>query len=170
MTFGKYPDVSLARAPERHAQQRSLLAQSLDPMVQKELVKTAARLTTENSFASVASVRPYAKGVTLSMRSRVFTRNLGHHWSGLTCRRRKWPIIGDAFVLNRARVLTFGVANSKAVDPIRKRFANLNALCSSHIPKPYPWPMLCSWSFLFCPLTCCATSWEREWFCPFGIA
>lgn len=54
MTFGKYPDVSLARARERHAQQRELLSEGLDPMEQKKVVKTAARVATENSFASVA--------------------------------------------------------------------------------------------------------------------
>ncbi len=32
MTFGKYPDVSPARARERHAQQRSILAEGIDPI------------------------------------------------------------------------------------------------------------------------------------------
>lgn len=54
MTFGKYPDVSLARARERHAAQRSILAEGIDPMAQKKAEKTAARLATENSFATVA--------------------------------------------------------------------------------------------------------------------
>lgn len=54
MTFGKYPDVSLARARERHAQQRSILAEGIDPMAQKKAEKTAVRLATENSFATVA--------------------------------------------------------------------------------------------------------------------
>jgi integrase len=54
MTFGKYPDVSLARARERHAQQRSILAEGIDPMARKKAVKTAVRIATENSFASVA--------------------------------------------------------------------------------------------------------------------
>ena len=54
MTFGKYPDVSLARARERHAQQRKLLAEGIDPMAQKKAEKTAVRLATENSFKSVA--------------------------------------------------------------------------------------------------------------------
>lgn len=56
MTFGKYPDVSLARARERHAQQRSILAEGIDPMAQKKAEKTAVRLATENSFASVATL------------------------------------------------------------------------------------------------------------------
>ncbi len=54
MTLGKYPDVSLARARERHAQQRTILAEGIDPMAQKKAEKTAVRLATENSFASVA--------------------------------------------------------------------------------------------------------------------
>ena len=54
MTFGKYPDVSLARARERHAQQRSILAEGIDPMAQKKAEKTAVRMATENSFATVA--------------------------------------------------------------------------------------------------------------------
>jgi integrase len=54
MTFGKYPDVSLARARERHAAQRSILAEGIDPMAQKKAEKTAARLATENAFATIA--------------------------------------------------------------------------------------------------------------------
>ena len=54
MTFGKYPDVSLARARERHAEQRSILAEGLDPMAQKKAEKTAVRIATEHSFATVA--------------------------------------------------------------------------------------------------------------------
>jgi hypothetical protein len=54
MTFGKYPDVSLARARERHAQQRSILAEGIDPMAQKKAEKTAVRIAAENSFATVA--------------------------------------------------------------------------------------------------------------------
>ncbi len=54
MTFGKYPDVSLARVRERHAEQRSILAEGMDPMAKKKAEKTAVRLATENSFATVA--------------------------------------------------------------------------------------------------------------------
>jgi len=54
MTFGKYPDVSLARARERHAMQRSLLSDGIDPMEQKKVVKTTERAAAESSFASVA--------------------------------------------------------------------------------------------------------------------
>ena len=55
MTFGKYPDVSLARARERHAQQRSVLAEGIDPMAQKKAVNTAVRVAIETSFATVAA-------------------------------------------------------------------------------------------------------------------
>lgn len=54
MTFGRYPDVSLPRARERQAEQRSILAEGTDPMAQKKAAKIAVRLATENSFASVA--------------------------------------------------------------------------------------------------------------------
>ncbi len=54
MTFGKYPDVFLARARERHALQRSILAEGLDPMARKKAEKTAVRFATENVFATVA--------------------------------------------------------------------------------------------------------------------
>lgn len=54
MTFGKYPDVPLARARELHAEQRAILAKGIDPMERKKAVKTAVRAATENSFATVA--------------------------------------------------------------------------------------------------------------------
>jgi integrase len=55
MTFGRYPDVSLSRSRERHAEQRAILANGFDPMAQKKAAKTAVRIATENSFASVAN-------------------------------------------------------------------------------------------------------------------
>ena len=55
MTFGRYPDVPLARARELHAEQRAVLAKGTDPMAQKKAVKTAVRAATENSFATVAA-------------------------------------------------------------------------------------------------------------------
>lgn len=54
MAFGRYPDISLARARERHAEQRKLLAEGVDPMAQRKSEKQAERIATENSFASVA--------------------------------------------------------------------------------------------------------------------
>jgi integrase len=55
MTFGKYPDVPLAQARERHSEARKLLAAGTDPMVQRMAEKTAERVSSENSFASVAA-------------------------------------------------------------------------------------------------------------------
>jgi integrase len=55
MTFGKYPDVPLAQARERHSEARKLLAAGTDPMVQRMAEKTADRVSRENSFASVAA-------------------------------------------------------------------------------------------------------------------
>jgi integrase len=51
MTFGKYPDVSLAQARERHSEARKLLATSVDPMAERK----AEKATMENSFHSVAA-------------------------------------------------------------------------------------------------------------------
>ena len=55
MALGKFPDVSLAQSRERHAQGRRLLATGVDPMAAKKSVKTAEKVATENSFASVAA-------------------------------------------------------------------------------------------------------------------
>jgi integrase len=55
MTFGKYPDISLATARERHAEARKLLATGIDPMAQRKAEKTAERVASENSFASIAA-------------------------------------------------------------------------------------------------------------------
>jgi hypothetical protein len=41
MTLGKYPDVPLAQARERHSEARKLLAAGVDPMVQRKADKTA---------------------------------------------------------------------------------------------------------------------------------
>src|SRR5260370_5112909 len=55
MTFGRYPDVPLALARERLAEARRLLATGINPMEQRKAEKTADRVATENSFASVAA-------------------------------------------------------------------------------------------------------------------
>jgi integrase len=54
MTFGRYPDVSLSRARERHTESRKLLAEGIDPMAQRKAHKTEL-LASENSFSSVAA-------------------------------------------------------------------------------------------------------------------
>lgn len=55
MTFGKYPDVSLARVRERHSKQRAILADGIDPMAQKKALKTAIRDASENSCLAVSA-------------------------------------------------------------------------------------------------------------------
>ena len=55
MSFGKYPDVPLALARERHAEARKLLATGVDPMAQRKAEKTAEKVAVENSFQSIAT-------------------------------------------------------------------------------------------------------------------
>jgi integrase len=55
MALGKYPQVPLAMARERHSEGRRLLATGVDPMAQRKAVKTAERVASENSFARVAA-------------------------------------------------------------------------------------------------------------------
>ena len=51
MAFGKYPDVTLALARERHSEARKHLAAGVDPMTERKAEKAAA----ENSFQCVAT-------------------------------------------------------------------------------------------------------------------
>jgi integrase len=53
MVFGRYPDLPLARARERQAEERRLLAEGLDPMTQRKAIKTAEKVATEHSFARI---------------------------------------------------------------------------------------------------------------------
>jgi integrase len=55
MSLGKYPDVPLALARERHAEARKLLATGVDPMAQRKAEKTAEKVAVENSFQSVTT-------------------------------------------------------------------------------------------------------------------
>jgi integrase len=55
MSFGKYPDVTLTVAREKHGAARKLLAAGLDPMAQRKADKTADRVACETSFACVAA-------------------------------------------------------------------------------------------------------------------
>jgi len=55
MALGKYPDVSLTLARERHRQGRELLATGVDPMGQRKSDRLRARESDENSFATVAA-------------------------------------------------------------------------------------------------------------------
>lgn len=54
LALGTYPDVSLARARERHAEARKQLADGIDPAAAKQEAKHAARVASANSFESVA--------------------------------------------------------------------------------------------------------------------
>ena len=56
MTFGRYPDVPLARAREMHMEGRKLLASGVDPMANRKAQKTAEKYAVENSFANVANL------------------------------------------------------------------------------------------------------------------
>jgi len=56
MAFGKYPDVPLALARERHAEARRLLATGLDPMAQRKAAKTAEKVAAENSFRTISGL------------------------------------------------------------------------------------------------------------------
>ena len=56
MAIGKYPDVPLALARERHAEARRLLAIGIDPMEQRKVAKTAERAAAENSFRTIAGL------------------------------------------------------------------------------------------------------------------
>jgi integrase len=56
MPLGKYPDVSLADARERHGAARKLLAGGVDPMAERKAEKIAAAASAENSFRSIAAL------------------------------------------------------------------------------------------------------------------
>jgi integrase len=53
MSFGKYPDVSLALARDRHTEARKLLVTGIDPMAQRKIEKKVQKVSSENSFQSV---------------------------------------------------------------------------------------------------------------------
>ncbi len=54
MSLGKYPDVSLALARERHGEARKLLASGINPMAQRKAAKTAQWVASKDSFRIVA--------------------------------------------------------------------------------------------------------------------
>ena len=54
MTLGRYPDISLADARDRHGDARKRLAKGVDPMAQRKAEKTAEKIAVETSFQSVA--------------------------------------------------------------------------------------------------------------------
>jgi len=56
VSYGQYPDVSLADARERHADARKLLANGVDPMAKRKAEKTEQRASEANSFRTVAQL------------------------------------------------------------------------------------------------------------------
>jgi integrase len=54
MAFGRYPDVTLVLAREKHAENRQLLASGVDPMVHRKAAKIEDKMTSESAFANVA--------------------------------------------------------------------------------------------------------------------
>ncbi len=54
MALGKYPDILLADARERHQQARTMLAKGSDPMAERNREKQAQRERVEHSFRAVA--------------------------------------------------------------------------------------------------------------------
>jgi hypothetical protein len=53
MTFGRYPDVSLAMARDRHREVRAMLATEVNPMGLRRSEKTAQQIASANSFERV---------------------------------------------------------------------------------------------------------------------
>ena len=56
MSFGKYPDVSLVDARERHGAARKLLAAGVDPMEQRRAERAASASADASSFRTVAGL------------------------------------------------------------------------------------------------------------------
>lgn len=55
MSFGQYPEVTLAEVRDRHAKERRLLASDIDPMEQRKAKKKAIRDSNELPFRVIAS-------------------------------------------------------------------------------------------------------------------
>ncbi|MFN7097308.1 MAG: tyrosine-type recombinase/integrase, partial [Gammaproteobacteria bacterium] len=60
LAFGVYPDVSLADARDKRDAARKLVANDVDPGLNKQIAKRTAKLAVENSFQAIA-VEWYAK-------------------------------------------------------------------------------------------------------------
>jgi integrase len=54
ITFGRYPEISLAEAREKHIAARRVLASGVDPMEQRKAEKAASKVADEHSFQSIA--------------------------------------------------------------------------------------------------------------------
>jgi integrase len=55
MAFGRYPEVSLLVARQRHSEGRKLLASGIDPMAARKARKTAEQVSSSNSFATISA-------------------------------------------------------------------------------------------------------------------
>ena len=55
ISYGRYPDISVADACEWHASARKLLASGIDPMADRKVEKTAKRGTRGPSFRELAT-------------------------------------------------------------------------------------------------------------------
>src|SRR3984885_13293115 len=55
MSYGRYPDITLADARERHSSARRMLASGIDPMAERKAERTANRETNGLSFREVAA-------------------------------------------------------------------------------------------------------------------
>jgi integrase len=56
MSFGQYPEVSLADARDKHGAARKLLVSGIDPMAQRKAEKKAVKAASENSFQTIAEL------------------------------------------------------------------------------------------------------------------
>lgn len=54
ISFGTYPEVSLAEAREKRAEYRKLIAQEIDPAIEKQKVEEKAQFALNNTFKAVA--------------------------------------------------------------------------------------------------------------------
>ena len=54
ISFGTYPDVSLAEAREKRAEYRKLIAREIDPTIEKQKVEEKAQFALNNTFKAVA--------------------------------------------------------------------------------------------------------------------
>lgn len=54
ISFGTYPDVSLAEAREKRAEYRKLIAREIDPAIEKQKVEEKAQFALNNTFKAVA--------------------------------------------------------------------------------------------------------------------
>lgn len=60
--FGTYPELSLANARKKAVEARNLLAQGIDPKVQRNTLNEAKRAETEHTFENVATAWFELKG------------------------------------------------------------------------------------------------------------